>query len=45
MDEVVQVNVAKRGQAYADPNELNLKPKVGQHASQGEVESVGLIMT
>ena len=45
MDEIVQMNVAKRGQGYAGPNEFNLEPKVGQSVLEGEVESVGSIMT
>ena len=32
MDEVAQVNVAKRGQGYVGPNEFKREPKVGQSA-------------
>ena len=44
VDEVVQVNVAKKGQGNAVPNESDLEPEEGQAEPERGVESADLVM-
>ena len=44
IDEVVQVNLAEKGQGNVTPNESDLELEEGQAELEREVESTGLVI-
>lgn len=44
IDKIIQVNVVEGGHENIVPNDFDLKPEEGQPTTEGEVESVGLVM-